>query len=91
MVCRQTVFRMFSLRPYRESTDCFLVGPLKSIAIKPAANMKSDFLTTNGEIMEYTFTSNIENLLAKLATKEEVAPITPVASTSAASIPYDEI
>lgn len=53
--------------------------------------MKADFLTTNGEIMEYTFTSNIENLLAKLATKEEVAPITPVASTSAASIPYDEI
>ena len=35
--------------------------------------------------------SNIENLLAKLATKEEVAPITPVASTSAASFPYDEI
>ena len=34
---------------------------------------------------------NIENLLAKLATKEEVAPITPLASTSAASIPYDEI
>ena len=34
---------------------------------------------------------NIENLLAKLATKEDVAPITPVASTSAASIPYDEI
>ena len=34
---------------------------------------------------------NIENLLAKLATKEEVAPMTPVASTSAASIPYDEI
>lgn len=34
---------------------------------------------------------NIENLLAKLAAKEEVAPITPVASTSAASIPYDEI
>lgn len=57
MVCRQTVFRMFSLRPYRESTDCFLVDPLKSIAIKPAANMKADFLTTNGEIMEYTFTS----------------------------------
>ena len=27
----------------------------------------------------------------KSATKEEVAPITPVASTSAASIPYDEI
>ena len=35
--------------------------------------------------------SNIENLLVKSATKEEVAPITPVASTSAASIPYDEI
>ena len=35
--------------------------------------------------------SNIETLLAKLATKEEVAPITPVASTSATSIPYDEI
>lgn len=35
--------------------------------------------------------SNIENLLAKLATKEEDAPITPVASTSATSIPYDEI
>ena len=35
--------------------------------------------------------SNIETLLAKMATKEEVAPITPVASTSAASIPYDEI
>lgn len=34
---------------------------------------------------------NIENLLAKLATNEDVAPITPVASTSAASIPYDEI
>lgn len=34
---------------------------------------------------------NIENLLAKLATKEDVAPITPVASTSAASFPYDEI
>lgn len=34
---------------------------------------------------------NIENILAKLATKEEVVPITPVASTSAASIPYDEI
>lgn len=34
---------------------------------------------------------NIENLLAKLATKEDVAPIIPVASTSAASIPYDEI
>ena len=34
---------------------------------------------------------NIENLLAKLAAKEEVAPITPLASTSAASIPYDEI
>ena len=34
---------------------------------------------------------NIENLLAKLAAKEEVAPITPVASTSAASFPYDEI
>lgn len=34
---------------------------------------------------------NIENLLAKLATKEEVAPITPLASTSAAFIPYDEI
>ena len=34
---------------------------------------------------------NIENLLAKLAAKEEVAPKTPVASTSAASIPYDEI
>ena len=34
---------------------------------------------------------NIENLLAKLATKEEVAPITPVASISATSIPYDEI
>lgn len=35
--------------------------------------------------------SKIEILLAKLATKEDVAPITPVASTSAASIPYDEI
>lgn len=35
--------------------------------------------------------SNIETLLAKLATKEEDVPITPVASTSAASIPYDEI
>ena len=35
--------------------------------------------------------SNIENLLAKLATKEEDVPITPVACTSAASIPYDEI
>lgn len=35
--------------------------------------------------------SNIETLLAKLATKENVAPIIPVASTSAASIPYDEI
>ena len=35
--------------------------------------------------------SNIETLLAKLATKEDVAPITPVARTSAASIPYDEI
>lgn len=35
--------------------------------------------------------SNIENLLAKLATKDEVAPITPVASISATSIPYDEI
>ena len=34
---------------------------------------------------------NIENLLAKLATKEEVAPITPLASTSAAFIPYGEI
>ena len=34
---------------------------------------------------------NIETLLAKLATKEDVAPIIPVASTSAASIPYDEI
>lgn len=34
---------------------------------------------------------NIENLLAKLATKEKAAPITPVASTSAASFPYDEI
>lgn len=34
---------------------------------------------------------NIETLLAKLATKEEDVPITPVASTSAASIPYDEI
>ena len=34
---------------------------------------------------------NIENLLAKLATKEDVAPIIPVASTSATSIPYDEI
>lgn len=34
---------------------------------------------------------NIENLLAKLATKEEVAPITPLASTSTTSIPYDEI
>ena len=34
---------------------------------------------------------NIENLLAKLAAKEEVAPITPVGSTSAASFPYDEI
>ena len=35
--------------------------------------------------------SNIETLLAKLATKEDVAPIIPVASTSTASIPYDEI
>lgn len=35
--------------------------------------------------------SNIENLLAKLATKEEDVPITPAASTSVASIPYDEI
>ena len=35
--------------------------------------------------------SNIENLLAKLATKEEDVPITPVACTSAVSIPYDEI
>lgn len=35
--------------------------------------------------------SNIENLLAKLATKDEVAPITHVASISATSIPYDEI
>ena len=35
--------------------------------------------------------SNIETLLAKLATKEDVAPITAVASTSAASFPYDEI
>ena len=35
--------------------------------------------------------SNIETLLAKLATKEDVAPIIPVASTSVASIPYDEI
>ena len=35
--------------------------------------------------------SNIETLLAKLAMKEEDVPITPVASTSAASIPYDEI
>lgn len=35
--------------------------------------------------------SNIENILAKLATKEEDVPITPVACTSAASIPYDEI
>ena len=35
--------------------------------------------------------SNIENLLAKLATKDEFAPITPVASISATSIPYDEI
>ena len=34
---------------------------------------------------------NIENLLAKLATKEEDVPITPVAGTSAASFPYDEI
>ena len=34
---------------------------------------------------------NIENILAKLATKEKVAPITPVASTSAASFPYDDI
>lgn len=34
---------------------------------------------------------NIENLLAKLAAKEEVAPIIPVASISATSIPYDEI
>ena len=33
----------------------------------------------------------IEILLAKLATKEDVAPITPVASTSATFIPYDEI
>ena len=48
---------MFSLRPYRESTDCFLVGSLKSIAIKPTANTKEEFLTTKGEIMEYTFTS----------------------------------
>ena len=35
--------------------------------------------------------SNIETLLAKLATKEDVAPIIPVASISATSIPYDEI
>lgn len=35
--------------------------------------------------------SNIEILLAKLATKEDVAPITPVTSTSTVSIPYDEI
>lgn len=35
--------------------------------------------------------SNIENLLAKLVTKEEDVPITSVACTSAASIPYDEI
>ena len=35
--------------------------------------------------------SKIEILLAKLATKEDVAPITPVASISATSIPYDEI
>ena len=35
--------------------------------------------------------SNIETLLAKLTTKEKVAPITSVASTSAASFPYDEI
>lgn len=35
--------------------------------------------------------SNIETLLAKLATKEEDVPITPVACTSAVSIPYDEI
>ena len=34
---------------------------------------------------------NIENLLAKLATKEEVAPITPLASTSTTSIPYEEM
>ena len=34
---------------------------------------------------------NIEILLAKLATKEDVAPITPVTSTSTVSIPYDEI
>ena len=35
--------------------------------------------------------SNIETLLVKWTTKEDVAPIIPVASTSAASIPYDEI
>lgn len=35
--------------------------------------------------------SNIEILLAMLATKEDVAPITPVTSTSTVSIPYDEI
>ena len=35
--------------------------------------------------------SNIETLLAKLTTKEKVAPITSVASTSAAFFPYDEI
>ena len=35
--------------------------------------------------------SNMETLLAKMATKEDVAPIIPVASTSATSIPYDEI
>ena len=34
---------------------------------------------------------NIEILLAKLATKEDVAPITPVTSTSTVSIPYVEI
>ena len=34
---------------------------------------------------------NIEILLAKLATKEDVAPITPVTSTSTVFIPYVEI
>ena len=45
----------------------------------------------NNNVVTEQKLSNIENLLAKLATKEEDVPITPVASTSAASIPYDEI
>lgn len=47
--------------------------------------IKSNNATTEQKL------SNIETLLAKLATKEDVAPIIPVASTSATSIPYDEI